>query len=175
MLNGEVNANLIAETPPPLSESEFQRHGLAICAGIRAELESVSGTARAALRRVKPGVDPSRLSPLESPATARLWSANVTEPIARLEERILKPFAALGPPSDVAAAYRELLERFAVDAEAREAQARALQAGSFNIYTQLEEEFFAHDGPEEQALLRQVGLGTCLEGQPGDQPGSNAA
>lgn len=171
MLNGEANANLIAATPPALPKSEFRRRGLAICADIRAELESVSGAAAKALSEIKSGVDPSQLSPLESLETARQWSAHLTEPIARLEKRILKPLAALGPPSDVETSYRELLQRFAIDAEAREAQALALQAGSFNIYTQVEEEFFTHDSPEEAALLRRVGLGSCLE----DQSGANSA
>lgn len=163
MLNGEANADLIAARPPALTMSEFRRRGLAICAGIRADRESISAAAARALSRIKPGVDPSRLYPLESLATARQWAAHVTEPIARLEKRILKPLAALGPPSEIAEPYRQLLRRFAIDAEAREAQTRALQAGSFNIYTQVEDEFFTDDGPEEEALLRQVGLGSCLE------------
>jgi hypothetical protein len=175
MLNGEANADLIAATPPALQESAFRRRGLAICADIRAEVESVSGAARKALGRIQPGVDPSQLSPLESLATARQWSAHFTEPIARLEKRILKPLATLGPPSKVAAAYRELLQRFAIDAEVREAQARALQAGAFAIYTQLEEEFFTGDGPEEGALLRRVGLGSCLKGQPSNRSGAETS
>jgi hypothetical protein len=165
MLNGEANADLIAATPPALPESEFRRRGLAVCAGIRAELEAVSGAATKALSGIKPGVEPSRLSPLESLATARQWSAHITGPIAHLEKRILKPLAALGPPSNLAAPYRNLLRRFAIDAEAREAQAQALQAGAFKIYTQVEQEFFTDDGPEEEALLRRAGLEGCLNAE----------
>jgi len=175
MLNGEANAELIAATPPALGESEFRRRGLAFCADIRAEVESVSGVAREALRGIKPRDDPNQLSPLQSRAMARKWSTHLTEPIARLEKRILKPLAELGPPSEIAATYHELLQRFAIDAEAREAQARALRAGAFSIYTQLEEEFFTDVGPEEESLLRGVGLGSCLTGQSGDQSGANSA
>jgi len=165
MLNGEANADLIKATSPALSEPEFHRRGLVTCAKIRDEVKSVSDAAAKALGRIKPGVDRNRVSPVESLATARLWSAHLTEPIARLEKRILRPLASLRPPSDLAAPYRELLQRFAIDAEAREAQARALQAGAFSIFTQVEEEFFTDDGPEQEALLRRVGLGNCLKGE----------
>jgi hypothetical protein len=37
-----------------------------------------------------------------------------------------------------------------IDAEAREAQARAPRAGAFAIYAQVEEEFFTDDGPKRK-------------------------
>lgn len=166
MLDGEANAGLIAARPPALPESEFRRRGLAICDQIGAEVKSVSRAAANALRRVRPGVELSELSPVEGPTIARFWLAHLTGPIARLERRILQPLASLGPPEDVAAAYHELLQQFAIDAEAREAQARALQAGAFKIFTQVEDEFFTENSSRQESLLRQVGLGGCFEGEP---------
>jgi hypothetical protein len=166
MLDGEANAGLIEARPAALSESEFRRRGLAICDQIRAEVKSVSDGAAAALRRIHPGVELSELSPVQDLATARLWSAHLTGPIAGIEKRILQPLAALGPPDDVASPYRELLQQFAIDAEAREAQARALQAGAFNIFTQVEDEFFTDNSAKQATLLREVGLGSCFEGEP---------
>jgi hypothetical protein len=166
MLDGAGNAGLIAARPPALSESEFRRRGLAICDQIRGEVKSVSSAAADALKRVRPGVELSELSPVGDPAIARLWSVHLTGPIARLEKRILQPLAALGPPEDVASPYHELLQQFAIDAEAREAQARALQAGAFNIFTQVEDEFFTDNSTKQQDLLRRVGLGGCFEGEP---------
>jgi hypothetical protein len=162
MLTGESNASLIAATPPELSAAEFRRRGLAVCADIRAEVESLTAAVKKAMRAFKP----SWLSPAESLAGAREWATHFYDPVARLERRILKPLAALGPPSDVAATYRVLLHRLALDAEARQAQALALEAGSFAVYSQVQREFFTHDFPEEEALWRQVGLGDCLSGQP---------
>lgn len=166
MLDGSANASLIGAAPSALPESEFRRRGFAICDQIRAEVRSVSRRAVATLRRVRPGVELSELSPVADPAIARLWSTHITGPIARIENRMLQPLAALGPPEDVAAAYHKLLQQFAVDAEAREAQAHALQAGAFKIFTQVEEEFFTDNSTMQEALLRRVGLEGCLEGEP---------
>jgi len=109
--------------------------------------------------------DASEIPTCRTPV-ARAWATHLTGPIARLEKRILRPLASLGPPSEVATPYRELLQRFAIDAEAREAQARALEAGSFNIFTQVQEEFFTDNAPAQEALLREVGLGSCLQSDP---------
>jgi hypothetical protein len=165
LLNGSKYSSLTRpSTAKPLDLAAFGQKVSGMC-------RAAHSRARAVRERVQPLLDRSQGAASKAEAQQYLsrWSAAYVPPLVHIGRKLLRRLSDVPAPAGYEPDWDAALHDLAVELERNEAEGVALDLGSADKAEAVHREAKAAEG-SENAVLRRLGIGACIEEGSGDGP-----